>query len=259
MPTPPLHVVQITDTHLFADEAQEMFGLRTNLSLQAVLNAVQQLQTQPDLLLLTGDLSQDETTASYKYLQTRVQRLNIPTYWLPGNHDQDEASLEQVLSGSPLRSDKSFCQGNWQFILLNSMLTGQVQGRLSSESLLWLEQQLQSTDRPTLIAIHHPPVLTGAAWMDAIGLENPEDFFAVIDRFSHVKLVLFGHIHQAFSSQRQDVYYFGCPSSCVQFQPNSPEFAIDQQPPGFRLVSLYADGRFETQVQRVELSVNASF
>ncbi|NJR64597.1 MAG: 3',5'-cyclic-AMP phosphodiesterase, partial [Leptolyngbyaceae cyanobacterium CRU_2_3] len=42
------------------------------------------------------------------------------------------------------------------------------------------------------------------------------------------------------------------PSTCVQFSPNSDEFAIDPEgQPGWRLLTLYPDGRYETVVQRV--------
>jgi Icc protein len=45
------------------------------------------------------------------------------------------------------------------------------------------------------------------------------------------------------------------PSSSVQFKPRSQQFALDEmQPPGFRLLWLYPDGKFETDVKRVEFN-----
>jgi Icc protein len=87
--------------------------------------------------------------------------------------------------------------------------------------------------------------------MDQIGLRNPDDLLAVIDRYPQVKLVLFGHIHQAFSTTRAGVQYLGCPSTCVQFKPDQPDFAIDQQPPGFLMLDLYPDGQFDSRIKRV--------
>jgi Icc protein len=88
--------------------------------------------------------------------------------------------------------------------------------------------------------------------MDAIGLQNREALFAILDRHPQVKLVVFGHIHQAFDRSRRGVRYLGAPSTCVQFSPNSDEFAIDAEAqPGFRLLTLYPDGNYETSVQRV--------
>lgn len=249
----PLRVAQITDTHLFSDDRQEMLGCRTNLSFQAVIDSLRQLQPQPDLLLLTGDLTQDETIASYEYLRSLVDPLEIPTYWIPGNHDQGLADMEQVLNSAFISPNKQFQKGGWNFILLNSMAVGLVQGRLSAAELARLEQ-LQ-TDLPTIVVLHHPPLPVGADCMDRIRLENATEFFEIIDRFPQVKLVVFGHIHHAFEQKRQSVQYIGTPSSGVQLKPLSQTFILDDQPPGFRLFTLHSDGRYETEVRRVAIAI----
>jgi Icc protein len=251
-PSSPFLVAQITDTHLFAGESQELLGLPTAKSLNAVLNCLQKLQPQPDLLLLTGDLSQDETVESYCRLYQSLLPLKIPVYWLPGNHDIPFL-MDQVLNTAPISAEKTFQQGGWNFVLLNSAVLGRVEGKLSSQSLNWLEQQLQANpQRPTLLALHHPPFPIGSDWIDGINLQNSADLFAVLDRYPQVKLVLFGHIHQEFDHWRHSVRYLGTPSTCVQFKPNSANFALDQLKPGFRLLYLYPDGNYSTQIERVD-------
>lgn len=249
----PLLIAQLTDTHLFADGSQEMLGCRTNQSFQAVVADISQLQLQPNVLLLTGDLSQDETVESYVYLRSLIEPLQIPTYWIPGNHDQSLADMEQVLNSPLISPDKQFKQGEWNFILLNTMMIGKVQGRLSVAELTRLEQQLQH-QQPTIVALHHPPLPVGAECMDQIRLENSDELFEVIDRFPHVKLVLFGHIHHAFEQLRHNVRYVGTPSTCVQLKPLSEVFTIDDRSPGFRLLRLYPDGQYETEVRRVAIA-----
>ncbi|MBF2051687.1 MAG: 3',5'-cyclic-AMP phosphodiesterase [Elainella sp. C42_A2020_010] len=247
----PLQVVQLSDTHLFADPNRELLGLSTADSLKTVLDSVRQIQPKPDLLLLTGDLSQDESAKSYERLRDLLEPLQIPAYWLPGNHDYPPL-MAQILVTPFIATDKVFQGGGWNFILLNSMATGKVYGELSAASLDWLEQQLQQCPvQPTLIALHHPPCPIGSNWMDQIGLRHPEALFAVLDRYEQVKLVLFGHIHQEFTATRAGVQYLGCPSTCVQFKPQETNFAIDDQRPGFRLLSLYPGGEFTTTVKRV--------
>jgi len=251
MVKPSLLIAQVTDTHLFADPTQQMMGCLTASTLAAVLAHLRQLQPKPDILLLTGDLSHDETPESYQRLQDQLVPLDIPAYWLPGNHDSLPA-MEQVLRQPPISPAKFFAAGGWRFLLLNSLVPGCVHGELSSTSLEWLEQQLQLSDRPTLISLHHPPCPIHSRWMDAINLQSPEKLFAVIDRYPQVKLVVFGHIHQAFEEQRRDVHYLGSPSTCVQFKPGGQEFAIDPIQPGFRLLALFPDGSFQTKVVRVD-------
>jgi 3',5'-cyclic-AMP phosphodiesterase len=250
-----LRIAQITDTHLFSDDRQAMLGCQTNLSFQAVISYTSQLHPKPDVLLLTGDLSQDESVESYIYLRSQVDSLKIPTYWIPGNHDQELSEMENVLNSTFIHPQKQFQRGGWNFVLLNTMMAGKVQGRLNARELERLERSLDSHDLPAIVVLHHPPMNVGTALMDEIQLENGDELLAILDRFPQVKLVVFGHIHQAFEQQRGTIRFVGTPSTCIQLKPLSQEMSvaalIDDLPPGLRLFDLYPDGQFETEVQRV--------
>ncbi|MGG6294164.1 3',5'-cyclic-AMP phosphodiesterase [Leptolyngbya sp. AN02str] len=244
-------VAQLTDTHLFAESDRQMKGVTTAHTFEAVVRQVAQLVPQPDLLLLTGDLTQDETVESYQRLQSALVPLGIPTHWIPGNHDIPEL-MASTLVQAPFSAAKQVEMAGWSIVMLNSAVPGQTAGRLSAVALGELEHRLSAvSDRPTLVVLHHPPLRIESEWMDEIGLENSDEFLAVIDRHAHVKLVVFGHIHQAFSTERNGVRYVGTPSTCVQFKPKSRDLEIDEKLPGFRLISLGDDGQFETQVHRV--------
>lgn len=251
MPESSLLVAQITDTHLFAASDQRLLGLSTEESLQSVLHQIKTLDTRPDVLLLTGDLSQDGSPASYERLQQLIRPLGIPTYWVPGNHDVPRM-MDTILTRSPFSSQKSFHLGGWHFLLLDTSLAGCVHGYLAPASLTWLESELsQFPDEPALLAFHHPPFKIGCDWMHGIGLHNADDLFAVCDRHPRVKLGLFGHIHQEFGHQRHGVQYLGTPSTCIQFKPNTTNFTLDEHPPGLRLLRLFPDGTWTSEVRRV--------
>jgi Icc protein len=64
--------------------------------------------------------------------------------------------------------------------------------------------------------------------------------------------VLWGHVHQESHHIIDGVEWMSTPSSCVQFKPGSKEFALGSEAPGYRHLSLYADGRIETAVHRVD-------
>lgn len=248
----PIHLVQITDTHLFDDPAKTLLGLPTAESFAAIVEQVAQLDPRPDLVLLTGDLSQDGSSQSYALLQHQLSSLQVPVYALPGNHDH-LALMRSVFEPPLWVPSESIEVGPWQFLLLNSQVEGQVYGHLKAEALDWLDQELQRTSlRPTLVALHHPPFPIGSQWLDKSGLDNPKDLFQVLDRHPQVKLVLFGHIHQESCHQRQGVSYLSSPSTCVQFLPQSQDFSIEQIAPGFRCLTLYPEGRFSSQVIRVD-------
>lgn len=249
----PLLVAQLSDLHLFATPEQTLLGLRTMASFSAILESVAQCTPRPDLLLLTGDLAQDESPDAYRHIMEQLVPLNIPSYWLPGNHDHPP-SMASILSHPPLYTDKDVQVGNWRFLLLDSTVPQEVYGEFSAQRLEALERQLQAHTNPTLIALHHPPVTIDSTWLDNLGLRNANDFCSIIERYPHVKLVIFGHIHQQTEQQRQGVTYLSTPSTCVQFAPQQETFALDEVQPGFRLFWLYPDGSFASKVQRVEIS-----
>jgi 3',5'-cyclic-AMP phosphodiesterase len=240
-------IAQLTDTHILADPSGKMLDRCTRDSFDTIVTAIDNLEVKPDLLLLTGDLSQDETTESYQYLKNSLDPLAIPYDYIPGNHD-NPAIMEQILP----KTRQSFYLGNWHLILLNSRVSGHVEGKLSPETLVWLEMELsQNPTDPTLIAIHHHPVKINSQWMDQINLVNSEALRAILNHYPQVRLVLFGHIHQEFDSFDGKIRYLGTPSTCVQFKPNQQNLVIDSLTPGFRLITLYSDGSFETEVQRI--------
>ncbi|BAZ32921.1 3',5'-cyclic-nucleotide phosphodiesterase [Cylindrospermum sp. NIES-4074] len=247
----PISIAQITDIHLFAAENHKLLGIPTTESFGAVIQRLQELQSELDLLILTGDLSGDGTGESYENLQFLLNPLKIPTYWLPGDHDCAIA-MDDNLSLGMLSRRKSFTRGSWNFILLNSSVVGSMHGHLSATTLDWLDSELKLLgDKPTVVSLHHPPIFVNSAWLDVSILQNSEEFFAVLDRHPQVKLVLFGHIHQEFQYTRHNVEYLSSPSTCIQFLSASANLAIDQKPPGFRLLKLYPNGTWETSVERV--------
>lgn len=78
-------LLHISDTHLFADESATQRGVVTAASLAAVLDA-SAAQT-ADMVLISGDLCQDESRAGYRLLRKALARLSAPVVCLPGNHD----------------------------------------------------------------------------------------------------------------------------------------------------------------------------
>lgn len=252
----PLRLAQLTDLHLFADPARSLFGVPTAASLQLSVAKLRQHYYPQDLLLLTGDLSQDETAESYRQLRQLLDPLQIPTYWLPGNHD-NLAAMGEILSQPPFSADQGFQVGNWSFVSVDSTVAGETYGELSPTRLEWLDWQLHLTgDRPTVVSLHHPPFEVNSLWIDRIGLRNPKRFFDILDRHRNVRFVLSGHVHQNFCHQQGRLRCFATPSTCVQFKPRSAEFAIDAKAlPGFRLFNLYPNGSWETKVERVKGTV----
>lgn len=248
----PVKVLQLTDTHLFGTPEGRLVGVDTYASLSQVIELSCRERGRPDLVLATGDLSQDESPASYERLRELLSAIGSPVYFLPGNHDVP-ALMDEILPRLPrLNKDKSVVAGRWQIILLSSWVEGKVEGHLAPAELERLDWCLKSRpDLFALVCLHHNPVSISCQWMDKIGLKNPDEFFAVIDRHRQVRGILWGHIHQEYQSSRGDLMLMATPSTCIQFKPNDNEFGIDERAAGYRWLELFWDGQVSTAVGRL--------
>lgn len=245
-----LLLVQLSDSHLFAEADGRLLGMDTADSLRQVVRQVLDEQLTIDLVLATGDLSQDGSVESYRKFRELTETIAAPTRWFPGNHDE-LAPMREVCGGADLL-DPVVDLGGWRIILLDSTIPGAVPGQMSAEQLALLDEALNAArDRHVLVAFHHHPVPIGSQWMDRIGIRNPHDLFAVLDRHPQVRCLLWGHVHQEFDRMHGDVRLLASPSTCVQFAPGSEDFCVDSQAPGYRWLRLFPDGRLETGVSRV--------
>jgi len=244
-------VLHITDLHLFGDRDARLFGVATDRTLAAVLESAAGRCGRPDVLIATGDLSQDGAPDSYRRLNTVLERIGVPVLCLPGNHDEP-GLMELHLTGGNVSTRRRLQIGGWQLIQLDSTVAGAVGGHLEPGELAALERALR--ERPdvyALVCLHHHPVPTGSRWMDGIALDNPEALFRVTEKFPNVRGIIWGHVHQEFRTRRNGVELMSTPSTCFQFKPGSPEFSLDDSPPGYRILRLGAEGQLESEVCRV--------
>ena len=250
-PSAPLRLLQISDCHLHAEPHSVWKGVDTEATLLRVLEHIAQVRPEADQVLATGDLAHDASTAAYRRLRGHLLGLGRPVHCLPGNHD-DPAELGRVLAGGDIRIDKSARTQGWHLLLLDTSLTGSTAGRLGEDELAFLQSALANRPTlPTLVALHHHPLPIGSEWLDALGLENPERLFEILDRHPQVRVVVFGHIHAPVDATRGGVRYLGAPSTCVQFDHRAGVSRIDPAPPAYRWLRLWADGRTETGLEWV--------
>lgn len=256
MPSASLHsssvlVVQLSDSHLFAEADGTLLGMRTRASLAAVVDLVLAEQSNIDLVVATGDLSQDGTVESYTSFREASDRLDAPKRWLPGNHDELREMAIAARQSDVL--DPIVDIGNWRITMLDSAVPGSVPGFLEDKQLQLLVQALsEAPERHHLICLHHHPVAIGAAWMAPIGLRNPDALFSVLERFPQARALLWGHVHQEFDQLHNGMRLMASPSTCVQFAPHSVDFGLDTRAPGYRWLRLFEDGNIDTGVSRID-------
>lgn len=246
-----LKIIQISDTHVFADQSQCLLGVPTQQSFEAVLKDIQNANKPVDFIIHSGDISQDYSEASYARVADMLSSFNVPVYCVPGNHD-DPNKMAKVYPRERMSTDKHILSKHWQIILLDSHQEGMVKGFLDQSQLTHLEQCLQQNPQHhAIIVFHHHPVQVGSQWLDNLWLTNATAFWQIISRYPNVHTVLFGHVHQQFEQIHRGIGCYSTPSTCIQFKRKQDHFGLEHLTPGYRWIHLFDDGHLETAVIRL--------
>jgi 3',5'-cyclic-AMP phosphodiesterase len=192
-------------------------------ALAKAVDAVLALDPLPDAVLVSGDLADGATAAEYDRVRELLTPLPMPVHVLPGNHDQLDWD-------GPHAADV----GELRLIGCDTTRPGRDDGRLD---LGWLEAQLAQSTAPTIVAMHHPPLLTGIGGLDAIALPALERaaLAALLERSPHVRRVVAGHVHRAAFATLGGCAVVTCPGTNLQtkLEIGTPGFTIGSDSPAF--------------------------
>ena len=254
----PATLVQLSDLHLRAGED----GRGPAERLQRAVHRVEALQPRPQAVLLSGDLADTPSRAAYEQVYELLAPLGVPVHAIPGNHD-DRDLLRARFGPAPApagaRVHFAVNCGPMRLVGCDSTRPGDDAGALGDEELSWLEETLgEQPDAPTLLALHHPPVLTGVRVMDAMALdaEDRGALEALLDGHPQVQTITCGHVHTTMTTTFAGRPLLICPStnSTVLLDLRARDdlrFVASDQPRGFAVHALVG-GRLVSHVQAVE-------
>jgi 3',5'-cyclic AMP phosphodiesterase CpdA len=173
-----------------------------------------------DFALLTGDLVDAATPEEYDHLLDLLAPLSVPIAVLPGNHDHRDhlrVAFPDQFTGCGERLCRALDAGPLRLVLLDTHVPDQPGGALGAAQLQWLDGELAAhPDRPTVVALHHPPFRTGLVAMDAMGLADAADLAAVVAEHHHVERVLCGHLHRPITTRFAGTIAMTAPSTSHQ-------------------------------------------
>ncbi len=249
----PTVLVQLSDPHIGATWA----GGDPLGGLTAAIASIRRLRPAPDALVLTGDLADNLADSEYAVLRASLDCIDAPCYALPGNHD-DRDTLRRHFgcpgeSGMPVQYAADL--GPLRILALDSTRPGADDGELDAARLAWLEDAL-SADRstPTVIAMHHPPLVSHAPGLDRLALaaEDRAALADVIRRHPNVTLIIAGHVHRAISGELAGCRVLSAPSTYVAFALDfvGEQIADVSAPPGY-VVHVLRDGELASHVHVV--------
>jgi 3',5'-cyclic AMP phosphodiesterase CpdA len=248
----PFLLVQLSDPHVGATWG----GPDPVGRLAAAVEAVRRLDARPGAVVVTGDLAEHGADAEYGLAHEALERLDVPVHVLPGNHD-DRAALRR---GFGLPSETAAVRyaadvGPLRLVCVDSTRPGEDGGELDAAELGWLDETLGAEPtRPTLLAMHHPPITTGTPAWDGIGIPAADRLAlgAVLGRHPQVLGVAAGHLHRAIVAAIAGRAVVVAPSTYVQARLDlgATAIALGPDPPGF-VVHALVDGELTSHVQPV--------
>lgn len=249
-------IAQITDTHIRLP-GQLAYGIvDTAAHLERAVAHLLALPQRPDMVLVTGDLTDFDDPAEYARFRALTAPLPMPLYAIPGNHDSSaglRAAFPELalLAGGQAGGKVNYvvdAQG-LRIVMLDSCVPGRPHGEIGAEGLSWLDAVLTADpSRPTLLALHHPPFLTGIRHMDLQNLHDAAGLEAVLGRHAQVLGLVCGHVHRAVTAS-----FSGRPATIGSSPAHAVSLALDPAaPPSFHMeppsiaLHLVAEGRLVT-------------
>ena len=205
-----LLIAQLSDPHI--GTGPDFLGGRmdTEAALRKAVAHVAALSPGPDVVLLTGDLTERGTPAEYQAVADALAPLAVPVYAVPGNHDDPKVARDALQRCMPVAGDApdgACCyrvrHGDLHLIALDTVVPRKSHGALGAAQLAWLARALDACrGEPVLIFMHHPPLPTGIEAMDACSLmEGGDELAALVRAHGHVQGLLCGHLHRPVQMQ----------------------------------------------------------
>jgi 3',5'-cyclic AMP phosphodiesterase CpdA len=234
----PFLLAQLSDPHIGAEwaDGDPVAGFA------AAVETVRAMALQPNAVLVSGDLADNAIDSEYEQVRDILARLQVPSYVLPGNHD-DRRALHRYFgvpggAGEPVQYSVDL--GPLRLVVLDTTRPGEDPGELDAARLDWLDAELAAAPRvATVIAMHHSPLVTGVPAWDEFGLPAADrrGLCEVIQRHPQVRRLVGGHLHRTITSEFAGRPLLTVPSTYVQAQPNfrSGEIRWAHEGAGFAL------------------------
>ena len=229
-------IAQLTDLHVLAGGALAYGRVDTAGHLR---RAVDHLDALPlDGIVVTGDLVEDGRAESYATLRPELDRLAAPWWPIPGNHDGP--AFWDVFADRMTDPEHGLghvvCLPDLRIVMLDTTIPGASSGRVDAARADWLAGAMPG-EGPTLLAMHHPPVPTGIAHMDRIGLAGADRLARTIVAHPPLAIVA-GHVHRAIHAGFRGTPVIVGPSPAhavtLDLDPDAPA-SLTMEPPGVLL------------------------
>jgi 3',5'-cyclic AMP phosphodiesterase CpdA len=255
-------LVQLSDLHVRPEGRAANRMVESNMLAERALIAVRAMRPRPDAVVISGDLADCGLPSEYAVLAAMLRRQldGMPVYPVVGNHDRRDNFRAGLARFPGVTDHPHFVQYTVEdlpvrLVLLDSVVEGSGHGELCPARLAWLDETLAAAPRrPTMIVLHHPPILCGIAALDRINLRSAALLAEVLARHPQVERLLCGHHHRAMVGRLGHTIVSTAPTvaHAVEF---ALVHALDRfvmEPPAFSVHMRLPDGQITTHTVFVE-------
>lgn len=244
-------VLVFTDIHL-VPEGETIIGLDPMTRFTHGL--AHALDRHPDAarVVLCGDLSHNAAPVEYARLRHALDSCPLPVSLMLGNHDRRAPFLAAFPEAA--RTETGHIQhhadiGDHRLVCLDTLdedAPDLHSGFMCDARLDWLDHALDTAGpRRVIVFTHHPPIETGFAGMDRIGLRNRRGLIARLKDRDTVVQIVSGHVHRNIQGAAGGIPVSILKSPCHQMPmalgDQNPSLSIDE-PGAYGLLLLGADG-----------------
>ncbi|GAA4642974.1 phosphodiesterase [Pontixanthobacter gangjinensis] len=255
-------IAQMTDIHIGFDpdaKPEELNRIRFRATLDRLLGGPNPI----DMLVLTGDLTDHGDKESFEKTAGLLKKCEVPIYSIPGNHDTREGLLH-AFPDTPTQDgfiQYAVEQDGLRILFLDTLEVGRHGGAFCEVRSAWLKAELAAhPETPTLIFMHHPPVVSGIGWMDP-GKDEPwmVRFGDAIEGHSQIRAIHCGHLHRPITTTFRGILVSVTPSVAplvaMDLRPIDPETPdhrdlITTEPPTYA-IHRWADDQLLTHFEKV--------
>ncbi len=250
--TETVYFVHISDSHFGPTAEFSRHGYQPQPCVERAVEIINNLPMRPDFVVHTGDVVTDPDEASYQRAAAVFSQLQMPVYFVTGNHDRSRdihqfmtLGPHQPLSDDPDVLSYAFAVKGYRFVVLDARGPDEIDphGLLSEAQMAVVRAEATAVGPPLTIFMHFPSLPMNSTWMDLnMPVLNGAAFHqALLPARERLRGVFYGHVHQSMQTVKDGIVYTAVPSLFAQFNAWPGDDFVREDPdylPGFNFVHL---------------------
>ena len=252
MPDQIVYFAHISDTHFGPSADYSRHGHYPVPCARRLVEIINHLPQRPDFVIHTGDVVTEPDPAAYRLAAETLAPLEVPIYYVVGNHDT-AADIRHFLpmghkedvDHDPGRLSYAFEAKGYRFLVLDARGPDEIEpnGLLPDSQFEVIVREAGPEGPPLTIFLHYPVLTMNSIWMDEnmLVLNGEALHQALLPARDRLRGVFYGHVHQHMQNVRDGIRYISTASVFSQFAAWPDDVDVRYEPdelPGYSFVHL---------------------